>query len=172
MSEFPAMEFALVPEPAVSGEPVKRYGLLTLEFVSGGTILQWLGKPGEALPATPDGASLRAAGPGQAFLVFDQLLKPDEVAAIAALGVPVTDQSHGRQRIRLSGGPVRQLLAKGTAVDLHPQTFVIGRSVMTLFGHIGINLTRTGADEFELLPLRGFAQSLWDELCHAAAEWA
>jgi sarcosine oxidase subunit gamma len=166
------MEFTLLPEPAVSGETVKHYGPLTLEFVRGGTILQWLGKPGETLPAAPEGASLRAAGPGQAFLVFDHQLKPDEMATIAALGVPVTDQSHGRQRIRVSGTPVRHLLAKGTAVDLHPDHFAVHRSTMTLFGHIGMNLTRMGTDEFELLPLRGFAQSLWDELCHAGAEWA
>ena len=35
---------------------------------------------------------------------------------------------------------------------------------MTLFGHISLQVARTGADEFELTVLRSFAESLYEEL--------
>ena len=50
--------------------------------------------------------------------------------AVADLGA-VVDQSHGRSGLRLSGPRARQVMAKNTAVDLHPRAFGPGRCAMT-----------------------------------------
>ncbi|MDQ0458053.1 sarcosine oxidase subunit gamma [Rhizobium paknamense] len=139
-----------------------------------GAILHLMARPAEIetarlkaeLTGVPDTA-LRPTGPGQWFLVLEDATEAEALATKLSTLVAVVDQSHGRARFLLSGKTVRRVLARGTAVDLHPSTFAIGQSAMTLFGHIGINLTRVGEDDFELLVLRGFAQSLQDELLEA-----
>lgn len=162
--------FELLRQPAIAGDTTLIFGTVTLEAPEGLTILQLLGKPGSAPPAgLPAGVSLRAAGPGQWFAVSPA---GTDVSAVLVSGFDAVDQSHGRVLIRVSGGPVRRMLAKGTAVDLHPESFAIGASAMTLIGHIGVNLTRTDEDEFELLVLRGFAESLWEDLIGMAREFA
>lgn len=112
-------------------------------------------------------STLRPAGYRQWFIAGDHVLPAPQIAALssAILGKAyLSDQSHGRVRIGLSGARAAELLAKGTAVDLHPSAFPEGRSAVTLFGHISVQLTRTGADSFELTVLRSFAQALYDEL--------
>ena len=46
-----------------------------------------------------------------------------------------------------------------------------GASAQTLIGPIGVHLTRTGPRAFELMVLRGFADSLWHDLDGMAAEY-
>ncbi len=83
----------------------------------------------------------------------------------------VVDTSHGRVRMALSGATVERVLAKGTAVDLALSAFPVGQSATTLVGHISVQLTRTGEQSFELMVLRGFAGSLWDDLIGMAREF-
>ena len=42
---------------------------------------------------------------------------------------------------------------------------------MTLIGHISVHMTRAAPDRFELMVLRGFAESLWEEIAHMGAEF-
>lgn len=117
------------------------------------------------------GASVRKAGFQQWFIAGDQPLPPTAVAELAALLRPkayVSDQGHGRVRIGVSGSGARDLLAKGTAVDLDAGVFPEGAAAMTLFGHVSVQLARTGPDRFELTVLRSFSESLWEELEHLA----
>lgn len=178
MCDATMSDFTLIRRPAIAADAPSQYASLTLEHVADGSVLQLLGKPGvfgegEARNAlASDGAmSLRPAGPGQWFLVSDTAADIDGIARSLADKAYVVDQTCGRSRIRLSGPAVRQLLAKGTGVDLHPDLFPIGQAAMTLIGHIGVNLARTGEDTFELLVLRGFAESLWHELKVMSAEF-
>jgi methylglutamate dehydrogenase subunit D len=83
----------------------------------------------------------------------------------------VIDQSHGRVMIRISGPKVRDVLAKGTPVDLHTEQFPIGKSAMTQMAHVGVHLTRTGEDEFTLSVFRGFSESFWEWLTTSSAEF-
>jgi methylglutamate dehydrogenase subunit D len=83
----------------------------------------------------------------------------------------VSDQSHGRVIIRIAGAKSRQTLAKGTPVDLHPDEFPIGKSAVTQMSHVGVHLTRTGEDAFELSVFRGFAESFWEWLTRQAGEF-
>jgi sarcosine oxidase, subunit gamma len=139
-----------------------------------GHVLQILAPPFAAdqsahLTELSDGSAnaLRAAGPGIWYVVGDAPLTPQDIArAEIRLGpqVQLIDQSHGRVRMELSGPGAVRLLATGTAVNLSFERFPIGSACETLFGHIGVHLTRTGADRFELLIARSFAMSLWAEL--------
>ncbi|MDF0699580.1 sarcosine oxidase subunit gamma family protein [Rhizobium sp. MC63] len=117
-------------------------------------------------------SSIRQAGFRQWFVAGDEplaLAGLDALAAALAGKAFVTDQSHGRVRIGISGPSSRVLLSKGTAVDLDPAVFARGSSAMTMVGHISVQIARTGDDSFELTVLRSFAESLWDELSHMAA---
>ncbi|WP_342723782.1 sarcosine oxidase subunit gamma family protein [Bradyrhizobium sp. B097] len=111
--------------------------------------------------------SVRPVSPGQWFIVSETAIPQDalrgmlESLAPEAVGI---DQSHGRVRIAISGPTVERTLAKGTGVDLALSTFPIGHATTTLFGHIAAHLTRIDETSFELIVLRGFAESLWDDL--------
>ena len=54
----------------------------------------------------------------------------------------VVDQSHGHAIMRIAGRSVRELLAKGTCVDLHPNHFQTGDCAMTTIAHIALHLTQ------------------------------
>lgn len=176
-------KFQIRPRSALEGkQQILRTGV-TIEAVSEGHVIQVLAKASagdlagylaERVPEPPPFA-VRPVSPGQWFLVLDRAYsQPDLAALISGLGpeVEVVDQSHGRVRIRLRGPRVEHVLAKGTAVDTVIGAFTIGHAATTLFGHIGVHLTRTGADTFEILVLRGFAESLWDDLALMSLEFA
>lgn len=147
---------------------------LRMSAVAEGHVLQALAAPNaldiaKRLVDIGDGGpfAVRPLSPGQWFVVGDAPLstaefrrKAGEVADVAAL----SDQSGGRVRIALAGAGAETVLARGTAVDVSPASFPLGHSAQTLFGHIGIHLTRIGDDAFELMVLRSFAESLWEEL--------
>jgi sarcosine oxidase subunit gamma len=83
----------------------------------------------------------------------------------------VSDQSHGRVTITISGPRARDVLAKGTPVDLDPRAFGPGRVAATQMAHVGVHLAQVGADAFELSVFRGFAEDFWDWLAEMSAEY-
>ena len=166
---------ALVPAPALPETPHEApKGDCRIAFQPAGHVLQILAPPFAADPSahlaelSNGGAcTLRPAGPGIWYIVGDSPLTPQDIAQRESrLGaqVQLIDQTHGRVRMELLGPGAARLLVTGTAVDLSLARFPIGSAFETLFGHIGIHLTRTGADRFELLVGRSFAMSLWEEL--------
>jgi sarcosine oxidase, subunit gamma len=120
-----------------------------------------------AAMAEPEGFSVRGAGAGNWYIVGVAERSGADVARIAArLGevAAVVDQTHGRLRFVLSGKRAAALLMRGVGVDLALKAFGVGASAATQYGDIGVHLTRTAADRFEILVARSFAESLWDEL--------
>ena len=108
------------------------------------------------------------AGADQYFVLdkaFDEVRKKFEGIASCS------DQSHGRVIIRIEGPKVRNVLCKGTPVDLHESEFEIGKSALTQMAHVGVHLTRTGKDAFELSVFRGFSESFWEWLTEQAEEF-
>jgi sarcosine oxidase subunit gamma len=83
----------------------------------------------------------------------------------------VSDQSHGRVIFCLEGPRARDVLAKGTAVDLHRRAFEPGRSAVTQMAHVGVHIAQVGPDAFELSLFRGFAQSFWEWLTEMSGEY-
>jgi len=180
-------EFSLVQRPALAGAKSGSFGStavdggIVLEALPEGHVLQILASGGTGdlsaiVVSVSDGSAhaVRAVGPGQWFVVGDAAFAHSDIADKQALlsgPASIADQSHGRVRIGISGAAVEAVLAKGTAVDLYLSQFPVGRSAMTLIGHISALITRTGDTRFEILVLRGFAESLWDELIEMGLEF-
>ncbi len=135
-----------------------------------------LGGLGLTLPNRPgwtEGGGLNAvwAGPGR-WLVFGG---PDVVALLGArVGsiAAITDQTDARVLLRVSGPRVRDMLAKGIAIDLHPRTFGPRDAASTTVAHIVVHFWQLDdAPSYDLAAPRGFAGSLVEWLVAAAAEY-
>jgi len=173
-------EFQITHRPALATPFPQGSALISFDALPDGTVVQILCAAGSgdlterlAEIAGADGFAVRAAGPGQWFIVGDKPIAFAEMQSLSIRLAPqayVVDQSHGRVRIAAGGSAVTRMLAKGTAVDL--ETMVIGQSATTLIGHISVHMTRIAADRFELMVLRGFAESLQSELVRMGAEFA
>ncbi|OUR75439.1 hypothetical protein A9Q83_18675 [Alphaproteobacteria bacterium 46_93_T64] len=83
----------------------------------------------------------------------------------------ITDQSHGRLTLSVTGIHARNVLSKGTSVDLHPRVFGTGHCAVTQMAHVGVHVACTGTNEFELLLFRGFAESFWEWLTEMSEEF-
>jgi methylglutamate dehydrogenase subunit D len=133
---------------------------------------------GVDLPATPK----RVVGLHMAFVWSgpDRWLASKQPAPEAGmealLGAPLAglaslvDASHERTLLRLTGSKVRDALAKGVAVDLHPRAFQPGDAAATLISHIPVHLWQI--DErptYEFAVIRSLAPSFWQWLATAAA---
>jgi sarcosine oxidase, subunit gamma len=180
-------DFTLLHRPALADAKSGSFGALstgtriTLTALPEGHVLHVLAAHGsgdlrDLIPRIGDGTAyaVRSYGPGQWFVVGDTPLSAAEIFGKTPLldsKASIADQGHGRIRIGISGRAVEAVLAKGTAVDLCSASFPVGQSAMTLIGHISALIARTGAESFELLVLRGFAESLWDELIQMSLEF-
>ena len=116
-----------------------------------------LGLPqvGQSL-AREEGARVTWAGMGQ-FFVTGPELSPIEGAAI-------TDQTDAWVGVELVGECARDVLARLTAIDLRPDTFVIGRSARAQIGHMNALLLRVGADVYAVFVFRSMAATLVHEI--------
>ena len=94
-------------------------------------------------------------------------------AAVLPLGGSATDVSAQRIGLRLTGARVRDVLAKGCSIDLHPRVFGRGSSAQTMLGQAGVVLLALSdaADDFVVLVRSSFAGYLADWLLDAALEF-
>jgi heterotetrameric sarcosine oxidase gamma subunit len=131
---------------------------------------------GVALPQGPRRVTKSAitfAGTGP-----EQWIASGEVDGLAAkirsrLGpfAAVTDQSDARLVLQLSGMRVRDVLAKGVPLDLHPKVFKIGDVATTLVAYIGVQIDRIDEATWQLTAPRSMAGSFWSWLSASAAEF-
>lgn len=137
------------------------------------TVIARAGK-GRAAAEALAGYQPRWAGPEQYFVVAEGrgegALYRELKAALDGIA-SVSDQSHGRVIIRIEGPKARQVLAKGTPVDLHADEFPLGKSASTQMAHVGVHLTRVADDAFELSMFRGFSESFWEWITTQAEEF-
>lgn len=168
----PALRSVLGAKQAIASTAIKLSALLE------GAIIHVLASPEapdlEAHLRTVGGGDVRAVSPGQWFIVGEQPLSHEDMKRLFGTLEPQAtgvDQSQGRVRIRIEGKMAERVLAKGTAVDVSPAAFPTGHSTTTLIGHIAAHLTRLNEDTFELIVLRGFAESLWDDLARMSLEY-
>ena len=117
--------------------------------------LLWLG-PDEWLVVGPPGAEERLTG----------LLR----AAVGAEHVSIVDVSAQRTTLDLGGPAVRDLLAAGCAIDLHPSVFGPGDCVQTELAHAPVVLIRRDPG-FRVLVRASFAAHLADWLLDACVEY-
>jgi sarcosine oxidase subunit gamma len=135
---------------------------------------------GVELPVTPrwvEGPELTFiwSGPDQ-WLAYKRVAPPGGMESLLAhsLGdlASIVDQSHGRAILRVTGPKVREALAKGVTIDLHPRAFKTGDTAATLVSHIAVQLWQIDdRPTYEFAVARGFAQSFWHWLESSAAEF-
>ncbi|WP_095199142.1 sarcosine oxidase subunit gamma [Mesorhizobium carmichaelinearum] len=134
-----------------------------------------------AAPETPKvartaDATLIWSGPDQFFV-----LSKGGKHGIGALGqafaqsASLSDQSHARVLISVSGTKARAMLAKLSSIDLHPDVFAIGAAAATSMDHTSVTLWRSadrdGLAVFSVLVFATFAESLWHTMLDSAAEY-
>ncbi|TGQ11629.1 MULTISPECIES: sarcosine oxidase subunit gamma family protein [unclassified Mesorhizobium] len=136
---------------------------------------------GAAAPETPKtvataDATLIWSGPDQ-FLVLSKGGKHTmaALAPVFAGSASLSDQSHARALISISGDKARAMLAKLSSVDLHPDVFGVGAAAATSMDHTSVTLwrgdDRNGQAVFNLLVFATFAESLWHTILDSAAEY-
>jgi sarcosine oxidase, subunit gamma len=139
--------------------------------------------PGVALPTVPntwvptDAGRAVWLGPDE-WLLTSTAEGPEELearvrAAVVPLGGSAADVSAQRIALRLTGDRVRDVLARGCAIDLQPRVFGQGRSAQTTLGLAGVvllALSDTG-DDYLVLVRSSFAGYLADWLLDAAVEF-
>jgi methylglutamate dehydrogenase subunit D len=134
---------------------------------------------GVALPSTPavsTGSDIEFvwSGPGQWLVLEPQGNGPLEARLDGAFGAQasVFDQSGSRNLLELSGPRVRDVLAKGVSIDLHPRAFKTGDAAATTASHLAVHLWQVADDPvYRLLVVRTYFDSLWRWLALSAAEY-
>lgn len=125
-------------------------------------------------PRAAGGADLALLGtaPGR-WLAVSQTRADlaDMLAAALGAHAAVTEQGDALVAFDLSGAHVLDLLAKGVAIDLHPDVFAPGDVAVTDIAHIGATLWRTGETGYRLFVARSFTTAFSRFLVASAAEY-
>ena len=79
--------------------------------------------------------------------------------------------SSGRTVLRLHGENVRDVLAKGCPLDLHPQSFKPGTCAQSRIGSLNVLIDHIEDKTFDIYIARGFAVTFWEWLTEAACEY-
>lgn len=113
------------------------------------------------------------AGPGQ-WLIRSSAM-PDglarDLAGLAPDGTTI-DLGHARAVLGVSGPRVRDALAKGIEIDLHPRAFRTGDAALTTAAGIPAHLWQTDdGPGYEIAVPTSYAGSFWHWLSGAAAEY-
>jgi sarcosine oxidase subunit gamma len=117
-------------------------------------------------------------GPDEWLVTGTALAGPELEArlreAVAPHGGVAVDVSGQRTTLKLRGAHSRDVLAKGCALDLHPQVFGEGTAAETMLGQAGVILLALNAtgDDYRILVRSSFARYLADWLLDAAEEYA
>jgi len=134
---------------------------------------------GTSPPATPTftaGSELTFvwSGPGHWLVLGQQATEPAEARLDAAFGThaSIFDQGGSRVLLELRGPRVRDVLAKGVSIDLHPRSFRTGDVAVTTASHLAVHLWQVADDPvYRLLVVRTYFDSLWRWLAASAAEY-
>lgn len=119
--------------------------------------------------------SFIGTGPGQwlavSAMLHNEALAEDLADKLKGLA-SVSDQSSGRAVVRLSGPRVRDVLAKGLAIDLDPRVFPAGGAATSTLSHMGVLVWREGDEQaYDIALFRSVAASFWRWLDASAAEY-
>jgi methylglutamate dehydrogenase subunit D len=113
-----------------------------------------------------DGIIALGIGPGRWLLLG---AAPGELANLSGLA-SLADHSDGYAIFEIWGPKVRETLAKGVPVDLHPNVFTDTVAV-TVIAHIGAIIWQSAPERFSIAVFRSYAGSFWHWLAASAAEF-
>ena len=116
----------------------------------------WLG-PDEFLIICEEGKDAELAG------TLESILNTQHCA--------VTNITDALAAFHLKGTAVRQVLAKGCAIDLHPGSFTSGDAAQTLLSHAAVTMLAVAENELIVICRTSFAPYLHDWLLDAALEY-
>lgn len=138
-------------------------------------LAQYLGQENTLAPmqaASKNGLLICATGPLE-YWVMGQ--KPDAIDALAKIQAEVEqsasifDQSEGKLALRLTGANAIDVLAKGTALDLHEKALPTHGAAHTVIEHIPALLAwHLDPDHYDICLPRSYAHSFMTWLCDAA----
>ena len=119
------------------------------------------------------GLDLVWAGPNQYLAIMGAEADPaGRLRELCGDTAAVVDQSDGRFVLRLTGPCVRQTLAKGISIDLHPRVFVPGETALVQLVHLPVQLTLVdGSSKFDLIGPRAAAGDVWSWLLASAGQF-
>ena len=114
-------------------------------------------------------------GPDE-FLIICEAGKDAELAstlesALKTQHCAVTNITDALAAFHLKGTAVRQVLAKGCAIDLHPGSFTSGDAAQTLLSHAAVTMLAVAENELIVICRTSFAPYLHDWLLDAALEY-
>ncbi|MFG1344951.1 sarcosine oxidase subunit gamma family protein [Xanthobacter autotrophicus DSM 431] len=166
----------------VSARTVERLALATLVARKGATAsllaaASAAGLPLVDAPRLGTGAGLQAVGtgPGRWLVMAEGLEGPALVAWLKSLFpglAAITDQSDANLVLDISGPKVREGLAKGVAVDLHPVAFEAGDAATTSVSHVGVTFWQMDdAPRYRFAVPRSFAPAFLRWLTASAQEY-
>jgi sarcosine oxidase subunit gamma len=120
--------------------------------------------------------ALLGLGPGQWLAASTPAAADDDFEArlerIFAGSAALFDQSGGRIVLELAGPRVRDVLAKGFAIDLHPAAFGPGQVASTLVSHLNVQLWQVSDEpRYRVFVVRTYFASFWRWLAASAAEY-
>ena len=169
--------------PGVTVQVRRGFGLATFIAPEGGIVRvadalkQRLGLDLPTTPAIGTSATHEViwSGPGQWLLRAQERAGFSDLLAALSPHAAVSDQSDARAALALSGPRIRDVLAKGCMVDLHPRAFPVGTVALTSIAHIGVHLWRAedGPDGpvFEIMVARSMVGSFWSWFSASVAEY-
>lgn len=194
LSLLPVSGFAGLAQPGRYGRVGQWVKPILLQERIGFTLLQIIARKGQtsglasaveaatglALPAGPkyvadDGVALIGTAPGQWLAMASGIEAERRLAALEA-ALPqfaaVMDLSGGKAILRASGIAVRDLLAKGCMLDLHPSAFAPGDAARTSIALIPCNIWQVSTmPSYDLAVDTSYAASFWRWITEAAAEF-
>ena len=114
-------------------------------------------------------------GPDE-FLIICEADKDAELAgtlesALQTQHCAVTNITDALAAFHLKGTAVRQVLAKGCAIDLHSGSFTSGDAAQTLLSHAAVTMLAVADNELIVICRTSFAPYLHDWLLDAALEY-
>ena len=111
-------------------------------------------------------------GPGQWLIVRVPRMPPlaDELVRLCGESAPVVDLGHARSGLRFAGEGVRDLLARGTSIDLRPARFPPGACALTALGKINALLHAVAPETIDVYVPRSYGQAFVEWLRHAARD--
>lgn len=128
-----------------------------------------------AIPARD--ATLIWSGPDQ-FLVLSKTREPvaEALKRVFSDAASLSDRSDAHVLIRVSGSSAQAMLAKVSSLDYHPAAFPHGAAAATSIDHTGVHVWRNpdaadGSPVLNLLVFSTFAESLWNTMLDASAEY-
>ena len=114
-------------------------------------------------------------GPDE-FMIICEAGKDEELARSihASFGIrhaAVTNITDALAAFHLKGAAVRQVLAKGCALDLHQNSFASGDAAQSLLSHAAVTIMAFANDEFIVICRTSFASYLHDWICDASIQY-